>query len=550
MALILHRREIVTSQPKESFEIDWSNPITRGLVFAFTPNSDRNLVDGLAPFYTSGTAKKDAGIELGLTSTAYSAVWKVPAFTNNCSLLLRASAIQTGGHLSAVSSTAVESGHFLSYEASNWNMFSEGGNGYPCAKRADPFGTAQGLRTVIGVNTDRSLRDIYVNGLKGSTSTLTQPNTLMNQVGFGFIDRTTYFTTPLTKCYNQAAIWNRALSEAEIKSLSDNPWQIFAPRESRLFVPAGGGGTSLTVQDATHAHIADSPSFSMATYLAVAESLHAHAADNVTLATTGTANLVVQEATHAHVADGVSLTTQWLLAVAEALHTHTAESVTLSLQTALVVLEALHTHAAENLTLGVTGTANLTIADATSGHTSDTVALTLNSLLAVFDASHTHAADSLTLDTSNATALTVQESTHSHGADSLGLSLDTWLAIVEAAHGHTADAPTLSTALALQVAESLHAHYADVVVLGFPSAPGSCPTVEEIVAAVLAAINATTGPRTLGQHLQIQTAVLAGATLGAGTGHIEFIDGATTVEADVPMPGQSGDRANVVITGV
>ena len=28
----------------------------------------------------------------------------------------------------------------------------------------------------------------------------------------------------------------------------------------------------------------------------------------------------------------------------------------------------------------------------------------------------------------------------------------------------------------------------------FPSAPGSCPTVEEIVAAVLAALNATTIP--------------------------------------------------------
>jgi hypothetical protein len=321
-----------------------------------------------------------------------------------------------------------------------------------------------------------------------------------------------------------------------------NPWQVFAPVDRKLFLPlsVGGGSASLIIQDASHTHIADSPSFSMATYLTIAEALHAHAADNVTLATTGTANLVVQEATHAHIADGVSLTTQWLLtiaealhahaadnvtlattgtanlvvqeathahvadgvtlttqwllAVAEALHSHTAESVTLSLQTALVVLEALHTHAAENLTLGVTGTANLAIADATSGHTSDTVALTLNSLLAVFDAIHTHTADNLTLDTSNATALTVQDSTHAHGADNLGLSLDTWLAIVEAAHGHTADAPTLSTALALQIAESLHAHYADVVVLGFPSAPGSCPTAEEIAAAVLAALNATTIP--------------------------------------------------------
>jgi len=286
-------------------------------------------------------------------------------------------------------------------------------------------------------------------------------------------------------------------SPESAKSLSDNPWQIFKRPDSRIFVPVSAGGTttSLIVQDATHAHIADSPSFSMATYLAVAESLHAHAADNVTLATTGTANLVVQEATHAHVADGVTLTTQWLLAVAEALHSHTAESVTLSLQTALVVLEALHTHAAENLTLGVTGTANLTIADATSGHTSEAVALTLNSLLAVFDAIHTHTADNLTLDTSNATALTVQDSTHAHGADNLGLSLDTWLAIVDAAHTHTADAPTLSASVALLIAEALHAHYADVAVLSLPGETTLTPEdITAIAAAVLAAINATTIP--------------------------------------------------------
>ena len=50
----------------------------------------------------------------------------------------------------------------------------------------------------------------------------------------------------LYNCY-----WNRALSAVEIKSLSDNPWQIFAPRETRLFVPvsAGVGGTTTVTSD-------------------------------------------------------------------------------------------------------------------------------------------------------------------------------------------------------------------------------------------------------------------------------------------------------------
>ncbi|MBV2206652.1 MAG: hypothetical protein KUL87_14620 [Pseudomonas sp.] len=74
--------------------------------------------------------------------------------------------------------------------------------------------------------------------------------------------------------------------------------------------------------------------------------------------------------------------------------------------------------------------------------------------------------------------------------------------------------------------------------------------IARIAAAVLAALNSTTGSRTLGQHLQIQTAVLAGETSGAGTPHIAFIDGSVTVEADVPAAGEEGDRQNVVVSGV
>jgi len=79
---------------------------------------------------------------------------------------------------------------------------------------------------------------------------------------------------------------------------------------------------------------------------------------------------------------------------------------------------------------------------------------------------------------------------------------------------------------------------------------GSGPSASDIAAALLAALNATTGARTLGQHLQIQTAVLAGETSGSGTTHITFSDGTVSVEADVPAAGQTGDRKNVVIDGV
>jgi hypothetical protein len=508
---LLPRRQIWTQQPQGAVDIDWSNPLTRGLTYATADGAggaDSSITSlGSVPKiadrwgkgdYFDGSSQKIAknslvGRSLDLTvCVLHKSTVLPPNGPTYCHILASTTGASPADYYGWILMLGNGTGlpQFRVYQSINGTQDAECdaatgalNDGKPHVTIATVFGEAGGAMT-LDVDGKTVASSTHPTGLYSRTNNLAIGKARHNFWG-GF-----------KGSIGAVFVFDRVLSAKERSSLSANPWQIFKRPDSRIFVPVsvGGGTTSLIVQDATHAHIADSPSFSMATYLAVAESLHAHAADNVTLATTGTANLVVQEATHAHVADGVTLTTQWLLAVAEALHSHTAESVTLSLQTALVVLEALHTHAAENLTLGVTGTANLTIADATSGHTSDAVSLTLNSLLAVFDASHAHAADSLTLDTSNATALTVQDSTHTHGADSLGLSLDTWLAIVEAAHGHTADAPTLSTALALQVAESLHAHYADVVVLGFPSAPGSGPTVEEIVAAVLAALNATTIP--------------------------------------------------------
>lgn len=88
------------------------------------------------------------------------------------------------------------------------------------------------------------------------------------------------------------------------------------------------------------------------------------------------------------------------------------------------------------------------------------------------------------------------------------------------------------------------------IAIGYSSNGVTGPSAESIASAVIAALNATTGARTLGQHLQIQTAVLAGEESGAGTGHIAFTDGSVIVEADVPLPGVVGNRTNVTTSGV
>lgn len=182
-------------------------------------------------------------------------------------------------------------------------------------------------------------------------------------------------------------------------------------------------------------------------------------------------SLVIQDANHVHSADNLGLTTQWLLAVAVAAHSHTAD----------------------NLGLSTTGSASLSVADSTHAHSAETLSLATQQLLAIADALHAHAADNEVLDTSDAVWLTVQEALHAHAADSLGLSLQTWLA----------------------VADAVHAHYADAMVLSLPT--GGCSgslsdeDVARIVAAVLAALNATTIP--------VDTVKMNGAPI-IGTGQV------------------------------
>ena len=532
--MLIPRRTVRTSQPQVPVGIDWSNPICRGLATCIDKNW-RSLIPTSSIFINTNTFSQKPtrnGLLLSNNGSGFLTVsaGNVAAPAGNNFTLIGLVALnatgQTNKYLSSDLNTSLDkqTSIIYGYVANTVEFYTDNFTGSD-PRTGSQLTIADTLPHTFAYSYNGSAWNSFLDGVKvlSATRTFSLSTTPENRYLFGAAPAVAVIDGSI----GLWLVYNRALSDAEIKSLSENPWQIFEDEEDYLFVPdaSGGGSVSLIVADALHGHAVDSPSFSMATYLAVAESLHTQAADNLTLNTTGSANLAIQEAAHAHVSDGVALTTRWLL----------------------IVADALHTHAADNLTTGVTGATTLTVADATSVHTADSVALSVIAFLAIADAVSQHAADNLTLDTSNATFLTVQDAAHAHSSDGTGLSLNTWLAIVEAAHSHTADAPVLSAATALVVAESLHAQFADVVVLSFPSS-GSCPTASEIAAAVLAALNATTGTRTVGQHLQIQTAVLAGNETGAGTTHVTFTDGTAVVEADVPLPGAIGNRTNVTIS--
>ena len=209
-------------------------------------------------------------------------------------------------------------------------------------------------------------------------------------------------------------------------------------------------------------------------------------------------SLLISNSLHAHAADNLSLSLDTFLSAQDASHAHSSENLTLDASTAisLILSEAFHGLSSDVISF-ITGS-YLQVADALHEHSADSLTLATASFLAVANALHSHAADNLTLDTSNATTLAPQDSAHAHSVDNTALTLDTWLAIVEAIHAQSADNVSIGSEELLYVADALHSHASDALLLSIPSAPGTCPTAAEIAAAVLAAAAITpinsTGP--------------------------------------------------------
>ena len=98
-------------------------------------------------------------------------------------------------------------------------------------------------------------------------------------------------------------------------------------------------------------------------------------------------NLIVNDATHAHAAESPALTQSFALSVADGVHAHTSETVTLTVAgSVLVIAESQHSHTAENPALSQIH--YLIVADGFSGHSADAVALGQSYLLAIDSALH------------------------------------------------------------------------------------------------------------------------------------------------------------------
>ncbi len=250
------------SQPQGNARIDWGNPITKGLVGAYLPQGINAVTNAAAVSITAPkTATKQGsgllfagGTEVakydsyqpGIPFTAVTLL--VPNFSSS-------SATRQGVWVyQATSGSAQNRLRLIWLDATNgFYLDINGGFAYKC-KPTFAAGDAIALAyTRAGVT---SSNQFYVNGVAATTTQVVDtsntglpspaaPLWLGDDVEFASGKR-------LNGTIALHLHFSRVLTGAEIKSLSANPWQLFAPVQRSIWAPAAAGGDStITKADGT-----------------------------------------------------------------------------------------------------------------------------------------------------------------------------------------------------------------------------------------------------------------------------------------------------------
>jgi hypothetical protein len=312
--------------------------------------------------------------------------------------------------------------------------------------------------------------------------------------GTGTVAPTLAFTTATTQCgpvsfiriRETAAATNLTVDDATQAQAADSPTltQVHVLTVADAAQAQSTDAIALTqvhvlaVDDATQAQAADNVTISVVTDLVVADAAQDQLADSPTL--TQVHVLAVDDATQAQSTDSIDLTQVHVLVVADAAQEQTADEVTLNVATNLVVDDAAQAQAADSPTLTqvhslavqdaaqaqaadevtLTQVHVLTVADAAQAQTADNVVLTADGALVIADATQAQTADEVTL--TQVHVLAVQDASQAHAADQVTLSVDAiTLAVQDASQAQSADSPTLTQTHVLTVQDAAHVQSVD-----------------------------------------------------------------------------------------
>ena len=245
------------SQPPAGSGVDWGNPLTQGLGGLFDTRAGVELVyNNRASNLTSTLSVSRAGVAADHSGTANQqyahrrgyattgavtifALMEVRALSNYTAVIAKQSSPTRDAPYELRIGAGPSDANIDFIRASGAN-FSEGSTG--SSRLSAAIGVPRAIAITAADGVLSTARIAYVDGTPFSVSAGTSSDAVTDIGSTVWIGRRSDGATQLDGRIYFVAVWGRALSRGEIRSLTDNPWQLFVPIERRIWVPVAGGG--------------------------------------------------------------------------------------------------------------------------------------------------------------------------------------------------------------------------------------------------------------------------------------------------------------------
>lgn len=232
------------AQPQYPVEIDYGNPLCAGLAAALTPINGYHMMSSSGTYQTIAIAN-GGKVWKGNASGVH---WvQFPAITSPVATILRLGSISRnslqnswGAGNTTGSSTVGTFTQFYESDSNNQAFVRSTNGGTQTQRQYAAHATATSVAPVCTVARckDNSTLDVYWDGVQDN-GTLTTGSTGSPDWGFfgpnSLARGTTRNPTEAGMDAQLGAVWRRALSDAEVWELSQNPWQIFKPLKRRIY---------------------------------------------------------------------------------------------------------------------------------------------------------------------------------------------------------------------------------------------------------------------------------------------------------------------------
>ncbi len=262
-----------SSPPRGPTPVNWANPITRGLVIAYFASSNFDHAGTRVPNNTDKTNNRQSANQYGAAmmftgSQAVNTLTIDHKVTHNLSgatamTVVTVTTAEIGAERPICGVWGSTLRWYMGINSAGYPLFAVNGgaNRIYTANAVTVFGPRTSLAAVWDGSSDTC--KLYKAGaeIAGAKSGTAQAAIGSHTMGPSIGSQSTGGAAKHRGTIEYVLVFNRALSAAEIRSISENPYQVLRPANDRLWldVVAGGGGVTGTL---SAADVADAASFS------------------------------------------------------------------------------------------------------------------------------------------------------------------------------------------------------------------------------------------------------------------------------------------------